>query len=102
VLILAIIIGGMAVGAIAQLILGRDGRPLDWSMAFVAGLGGSFVGGLLFSLVAGDGLALKPSGLIGSLIGALLITAIWQWYATKKRNEARAAAKKAARSGRHH
>ena len=101
-LILAIIIGGMAVGAIAQLILGRDGQRVDWTMALVAGIGGSFVGGLLGSLLAGDGLDIKPSGLIGSIVGALVITAIWQWYATKKRAEARAAAKKAARSGRHH
>ena len=92
----------MAVGGLAQLVLGREGRTIDWTMALVAGLGGSFVGGLLASLLAGDGLALKPSGLIGSFVGAVVITAIWQWYATKKRTEARAAAKQAARSGRHH
>jgi uncharacterized membrane protein YeaQ/YmgE (transglycosylase-associated protein family) len=38
------------------------------------------VGGLLFSLLAGDGLDLAPSGLIGSFVGALIITAIWQAY----------------------
>ena len=101
-LILGIIVFGMAVGGLAQLVLGRDGRTIDWTMALVAGLGGSFVGGLLFSLLAGDGLALKASGLIGSFVGAVIITAIWQWYATKKRTETRAAAKQAARSGRHH
>ena len=71
-------------------------------MALVAGLAGSFVGGLLASLIAGDGLALKPSGIIGSIVGALIITAIWQWYASKKRAATREAEKKAARSGRHH
>lgn len=101
-LILGIILFGMAVGWLAQFILGRDGQTTDWTMALVAGLGGSFVGGLLASLLAGDGLDLMPSGLIGSFVGALVITAIWQWYATKKRNETRAAAKQAARSGRHH
>ena len=39
---------------------------------------------------------------IGSVVGALLITAIWQWYANKKREATREAEKKAARSGRHH
>jgi uncharacterized membrane protein YeaQ/YmgE (transglycosylase-associated protein family) len=102
VLILGIILFGFVVGWIAQLLMGRGGQTIDWTMALVAGLAGSFVGGLLASLVAGDGLALKPSGLIGSVVGALIITAIWQWYATKKRTEARAAAKKAERSGRHH
>ncbi|HUV17094.1 MAG TPA: GlsB/YeaQ/YmgE family stress response membrane protein, partial [Ilumatobacteraceae bacterium] len=83
-------------------ILGRAAYTTDWGMALVAGLGGSFVGGLLASLLAGDGLAFKPSGVIGSIVGALIITAIWQWYANKKRSEAREAEKKAARSGRHH
>jgi len=31
------------------------------------------VGGLLTSLVFGDGLAFKPSGLIGSILGATLV-----------------------------
>lgn len=101
-LILGIILFGLVVGWLAQFILGRDGRPTDWTMAIVAGLGGSFVGGLLVSLIAGDGLALKPSGVIGSVVGALIITAVWQWYAGRRRAADRAAATKAARSGRHH
>ena len=40
---------------------------------FVVGLAGSFVGGLLASLLAGDGLELRPSGLIGSAVGATVI-----------------------------
>ena len=79
-LILAIILFGMLVGAAAQLILGRGGKGIDWTMAFVAGLVGSLVGGLLISLLSGDGLEFRPSGIIGSLIGALLVTAGWQWY----------------------
>jgi uncharacterized membrane protein YeaQ/YmgE (transglycosylase-associated protein family) len=99
---LGILLFGFIVGWLAQFILGRSAGTTDWTIALIAGLGGSFVGGLLASLIAGDGLALKPSGLIGSIVGALIITAIWQWYATKQRNQARAAEKKAARSGRHH
>jgi uncharacterized membrane protein YeaQ/YmgE (transglycosylase-associated protein family) len=37
------------------------------------GIAGSFVGGLLGSLVLGDGLAIRPSGLIGSILGATLV-----------------------------
>jgi uncharacterized membrane protein YeaQ/YmgE (transglycosylase-associated protein family) len=102
VLILGILIFGFMIGWFAQFILGRAAYTTDWTMALVAGLGGSFVGGLLASLIAGDGLALKPSGIIGSIVGALLITAIWQYYANKKRQATREAEKKAARSGRHH
>jgi uncharacterized membrane protein YeaQ/YmgE (transglycosylase-associated protein family) len=102
VLILGIILFGMLVGWLAQFILGRDAGTTDWTLALVAGLAGSFVGGLLVSLLAGDGLAFKASGVIGSLVGALIITGGWQWYAGRKRTASREAAKKAARSGRHH
>ena len=77
-LIIAIILLGMLAGAAAQLILGRGGSGIDWPMAFAAGLIGSFVGGLLISLIAGDGLELRPSGLIGSIVGAVIVSAIWQ------------------------
>jgi uncharacterized membrane protein YeaQ/YmgE (transglycosylase-associated protein family) len=79
-LILGLILFGMLVGAGAQLILGKSAKGIDWTLALVAGLIGSFVGGLLISLLFGDGLQLQPSGIIGSLIGALLVTAGWQWY----------------------
>ncbi len=78
-LILILIVAGMFVGWIAQLLLGADSRSVDWGMALIAGLVGSFVGGLLFSLLAGDGLDIRPSGFIGSLVGALVVTAGWQY-----------------------
>jgi uncharacterized membrane protein YeaQ/YmgE (transglycosylase-associated protein family) len=81
VLLLALLVFGMGVGALAQMLVGRSGFRIDWQMALVAGLVGSFVGGLLVSLIAGDGLAIKPSGLIGSLVGAVLVTLGWQQWA---------------------
>jgi uncharacterized membrane protein YeaQ/YmgE (transglycosylase-associated protein family) len=79
VLILFMIIWGMVIGWVAQLILGRTGGMMgnNWAEAIVAGLAGSFLGGLLISLLSGDGMALKPSGLIGSIVGAVIILAIW-------------------------
>jgi uncharacterized membrane protein YeaQ/YmgE (transglycosylase-associated protein family) len=77
VLILGIIGFGMLVGWLAQLILGRRGYEVEWGMALIAGIAGSFVGGLLASLIAGDGLDLRPSGIIGSIVGAVIVTAIW-------------------------
>jgi uncharacterized membrane protein YeaQ/YmgE (transglycosylase-associated protein family) len=79
-LILGLILFGILIGAGAQLILGKSAKGIDWTLAFVAGLAGSFLGGLLISLLSGDGLRLRPSGIIGSLVGALLVTAGWQWY----------------------
>ena len=83
-LILAILGFGALVGALAQFILGREGRGVDWGMAIVAGIAGSFVGGLLASLIAGDGLDLRPSVIIGSLIGAIIITVIWRAMKNKR------------------
>lgn len=77
-LIIGILVAGMGVGALAQLALGTSGRNIDWAMALGAGLVGSFVGGLLASLIAGDGLALRPSGVIGSIVGAILVTLVWK------------------------
>ena len=97
-LILAIILFGMVIGAGAQLILGRKHGSIDWTMAFVAGLAGSFLGGLLISLLSGDGLDLRPSGIIGSLVGAVVVTAAWRWW--DARNTKQTAADRAAkRSG---
>ena len=42
--ILAMIVLGLAAGWVAQLVLG-SGRQIDWQMALVTGLIGSFVGG---------------------------------------------------------
>ena len=84
-LILGLILFGMLIGAGAQLILGKDGGGIDWTLAIVAGLVGSFVGGLLVSLLAGDGIELHASGIIGSLVGAVIVTAVWRWYAGRSK-----------------
>jgi uncharacterized membrane protein YeaQ/YmgE (transglycosylase-associated protein family) len=76
VLILAILGFGFLVGWLAQLVLGMGSKPNGQTL--IAGLAGSFVGGLLGSLIAGDGLNLRPSGLIGSFVGAVIVLAIWQ------------------------
>ena len=79
-LILAILLFGMLVGAAAQLILGKAKGGINWPMAFATGIAGSFLGGLLASLLAGDGLELRPSGILGSIVGAVLLTAGWLWW----------------------
>lgn len=71
-LILAILVLGLAAGWAANLIVGH-GEPANWPKLFAVGIAGSFVGGLMSSLVFGDGLALRPSGLIGSILGATLV-----------------------------
>lgn len=75
-LILGILAFGMIIGWLAQLVLGMGTRPNAQSL--IAGIAGSFVGGLLASLIAGDGLEIRPSGLIGSFVGAIVVLLIWR------------------------
>jgi uncharacterized membrane protein YeaQ/YmgE (transglycosylase-associated protein family) len=87
-LILVIIVLGLAAGWVAQLLLGRaDSR--NWTEAMVAGIVGSFVGGLIASLLAGDGLRLRPSGFIGSVLGAVIVLAIWAAVRGRSRSRSR-------------
>ena len=85
------IASGAALGAVLALRLEENaallGRPVVALASFagaigatllVVGLAGSFVGGLLISLLSGDGLALRPSGIIGSILGALVLLAAWR------------------------
>ena len=76
-LILAILVIGIAAGWIAELVVNR-GQKVNWTEALVVGLVGSLVGGLLASLIAGDGFNIRMSGLIGSIVGAIIVLAIWR------------------------
>ncbi len=78
VLIIAIILLGMIAGFLARWILANvTGADFSLTEAFVAGLAGSFVGGLLLSLLAGDGFTISASGILGSTVGAVVILAVW-------------------------
>lgn len=84
-LLLAILAFGIFAGAVAQLVLGSGLYEINWGEALVAGLVGSFVGGLIISLLAGDGLRLRASGIIGSIVGAILVLAVYRWYRGRTR-----------------
>ena len=78
-LILTIVVVGLIAGALARLIVpGR--QDLSIAMTIVLGIVGSFVGGflgyVLFHKDAADGF-LQPSGIIGSIIGAVIVLLVW-------------------------
>jgi uncharacterized membrane protein YeaQ/YmgE (transglycosylase-associated protein family) len=60
-ILLFILVWGMFAGWTAHLLVARN-QPINWAELLVVGLAGSFVGGLLISLLSGDGLALRPGG----------------------------------------
>jgi uncharacterized membrane protein YeaQ/YmgE (transglycosylase-associated protein family) len=71
-LLLAILVIGLAAGWVANLVVRGEMRPRSWATVLLYGLVGSLVGGLLVSLLAGDGLELRLSGLVGSSVGAVV------------------------------
>lgn len=78
-LIITMIVVGLIAGALARLLVpGKQSMSILTTM--VLGIVGSFVGGflgyLLFHKDAANGF-LQPSGLIGSVIGAVIVLLIW-------------------------
>jgi uncharacterized membrane protein YeaQ/YmgE (transglycosylase-associated protein family) len=61
--------GGRGAGAAAA----ARPDPVGCLGTILIGIGGSFVGGLLASLIFEGDLQLRPAGLIGSVIGAMLL-----------------------------
>ncbi|MCC7076987.1 MAG: GlsB/YeaQ/YmgE family stress response membrane protein [Acidimicrobiia bacterium] len=76
-LILYIILLGMFSGWIAKLLVARDRADLSWGELFLAGIAGSFVGGIIGNLVSGQGFRIHPAGLIGTVLGAIVVLWIY-------------------------
>ena len=78
-LVITMIVVGLIAGALARLLVpGKQSMSILTTM--VIGIVGSFVGGflgyLLFHNDATEGF-FQPSGLIGSVIGAVIVLLIW-------------------------
>lgn len=74
--ILTLIIVGLIAGALARLIVpGR--QNLSILATIVLGIVGSFVGGFLANLIFHGNISLNSSGIIGSVIGAIIVLLIY-------------------------
>jgi uncharacterized membrane protein YeaQ/YmgE (transglycosylase-associated protein family) len=77
--IITMIVVGLIAGLIARAIMpGAD--PMGWIATIILGIVGSFVGGFLATTLLGRGTdsALEPAGIVGSVIGALIVLAIYR------------------------
>lgn len=83
-LLLFLLVFGMAVGWIAQLIVRGFDTPVNWPEALITGIAGSFVGGLLGSLIFEGELEFRASGVIGSIIGAVLLLLLLNLFRRKR------------------
>ena len=75
--LIVFLIVGLIAGFIARaLVPGPD--PMGWLGTMILGIVGSFVGGTLAALLSGGTLDVSPTGLIGSVIGAIVVLLIWR------------------------
>jgi len=85
-LVSMVILGAIA-GALARWVVpGED--PMSIAMTVALGIVGSFVGGFLGWLIFGKDLsegALQPSGIFGSVIGAVLVLLVYNLFLGNKR-----------------
>ncbi len=75
--LIAFLLIGLIAGFIARaLVPGPD--PMGWIGTLVLGLIGSFVGGTLAAVLIGGTLEVSASGLVGSIVGAIIVLLIWR------------------------
>jgi uncharacterized membrane protein YeaQ/YmgE (transglycosylase-associated protein family) len=80
--IISMIVVGLIAGLIARAIMpGKD--SMGWILTIGLGIVGSFVGGFLINVLMHNDSAstsdFQPSGIIGSVIGALVVLGIWHF-----------------------
>ena len=88
-LIVSILVIGLLAGALARLLVPGK-QNISVAMTIVLGVVGSFVGGflgyLLFHKDSTDGF-LQPSGILGSVIGAVVV--LLNWLSVGRRSSVR-------------
>ena len=73
---------GLVTGLVARVFI-HTGRRFGCLGTILLGIVGSFVGGMLGSLLAGEGFDVSSSGWIGSIIGAMVVLVIIRFTDSK-------------------
>lgn len=83
--IIMLLVVGLIAGALARLLVpGRD--PMGIGATILLGIIGSFIGGFLGYVLFGKDFnegALQPSGIVGSVIGAIVVLLVWRAFARR-------------------
>lgn len=82
--ILLFVVFGLVVGLIARAVLpGR--QPMGWLATSLLGIAGSFMGGFIVALLTHNRVFdLNTSGIIGSVIGAMLLLVIASRFSDRR------------------
>jgi len=80
---IGLIVIGLIAGYVARIVVpGPD--PIGLIGTLILGVVGSFVGGFLWSLMDGGGELITRSGLIGSIIGAIIVLLVYRAVNTRR------------------
>ena len=77
--LIAWILFGLVAGVIAKAIHPGE-EPLGFFPTVFIGIAGSYVGGSLNWLFYGKDSLFKPSGIIASVVGAVIVCVLWRQY----------------------
>ncbi|HZM29880.1 MAG TPA: GlsB/YeaQ/YmgE family stress response membrane protein [Acidimicrobiales bacterium] len=83
--VMYLLVVGLVAGYIARLLVRGTGDMSFWA-TLLAGVVGSFVGGLLGYLLFGwddDEGWVQPGGIIGSIIGAVIVVLLWRAWSQR-------------------
>jgi uncharacterized membrane protein YeaQ/YmgE (transglycosylase-associated protein family) len=80
--ILALVLIPLVAGFVANMVVGKNAHFQNWEL-FVAGIIGSFVGGTILNLLVNGDFDISISGLLGSILGAIIVLAVWAWLRVK-------------------
>ena len=69
----------LVAGFVANMVVGKNANFQNWEL-FVAGIIGSFVGGTILNLLLNGDLEISISGLLGSILGAIIVLGGWAWW----------------------
>jgi uncharacterized membrane protein YeaQ/YmgE (transglycosylase-associated protein family) len=84
--LISLVVVGLIAGAVARLVVpGRQNISIP--MTILLGIIGSFVGGFLSSLIFNSGgNFLRPAGIIGSIIGAIIVLLLYLRFSRGSRS----------------